>query len=190
MSVVARIVNLVGYLDFDTEFELSALADLLRSSEYVTQVKFDPAENHWLSTWFTLSTDSDDKDWYVSFYRKGSCAIVGCDSVEVLDELGNIIVKEVEPAIETNPTPIIKNVVATGDVGQALDLEIVAIGLGLEHTEYEPEQFPGILYRDKKHVYILFNSGKIVCTGSADVDSTLEAVEEFTMLLRTQFGET
>ena len=38
----------------------------------------------------------------------------------------------------------------------------------LENTEYEPEQFPGLVYRlsDPKVVLLLFGSGKVVCTGA------------------------
>lgn len=40
----------------------------------------------------------------------------------------------------------------------------IAIGLDLEHIEYEPEQFPGLVYRldDPQVVFLLFGSGKLV----------------------------
>ena len=43
-----------------------------------------------------------------------------------------------------------------------------AVALELENTEYEPEQFPGLVYRlsDPKVVLLLFGSGKVVCTGA------------------------
>ena len=38
----------------------------------------------------------------------------------------------------------------------------------LKHTMYEPEQFPGLIYRmdDPKVVILIFASGKLVCTGA------------------------
>jgi len=76
------------------------------------------------------------------------------------------------------PTPVdewfrIQNVVCTAELGKSLNLNALAIGLGLEKTEYEPEQFPGLIYRsaDFDSVVLLFASGRIVITGSPDLDS-------------------
>lgn len=61
---------------------------------------------------------------------------------------------------------IIQNIVASANLQSTLNLEAVA--LELENTEYEPEQFPGLVYRlsDPKVVLLLFGSGKVVCTGA------------------------
>jgi transcription initiation factor TFIID TATA-box-binding protein len=45
----------------------------------------------------------------------------------------------------------IQNYVCTGEIGTAQNLNALAIGLGLENTEYEPEQFPGLIYRPESH---------------------------------------
>ena len=60
----------------------------------------------------------------------------------------------------------IQNIVASANLESTLNLENVA--LELEDTEYEPEQFPGLVYRlsDPKVVLLLFGSGKVVCTGA------------------------
>ncbi|MCK5109730.1 MAG: TATA-box-binding protein, partial [Methanosarcinales archaeon] len=49
-----------------------------------------------------------------------------------------------------------------------LDLDAIAIGLGFENVEYEPEVFPGLVYRikDPKVVVLIFRSGKLVITGA------------------------
>ena len=53
------------------------------------------------------------------------------------------------------------------------------IGLGLEHVEYEPEQFPGLVYRldDPPVVVLLFGSGKAVVTGGTTREVVERAVE-------------
>ena len=65
------------------------------------------------------------------------------------------------------------NVVCTAELGESLNLNALAIGLGLEKIEYEPEQFPGLIYRsaDFDSVVLLFASGRVVITGSPDLDS-------------------
>lgn len=72
---------------------------------------------------------------------------------------------------------------ASGDLGTELNLNAIAIGLGLEHVEYEPEQFPGLVYRVEDHdvVLLLFGSGKVVITGGKEPDEAhraLDAVRE------------
>jgi transcription initiation factor TFIID TATA-box-binding protein len=59
-------------------------------------------------------------------------------------------------------------------------LNAIAIGLGLENIEYEPEQFPGLVYRisDPKVVILLFGSGKLVVTGGRKPEDMVNAVDQ------------
>jgi transcription initiation factor TFIID TATA-box-binding protein len=73
----------------------------------------------------------------------------------------------------------IENVVASAPVGSSLDLQSIA--LALDGAEYNPSQFPGLVYRQKdpKTAVLLFQSGKAVCTGAKSwrqVDETLQRV--------------
>ncbi|HEX17176.1 MAG TPA: TATA-box-binding protein, partial [Thermoplasmatales archaeon] len=54
------------------------------------------------------------------------------------------------------------------------------MGLGLENVEYEPEQFPGLVYRLKEPrvAMLLFGSGKIVCTGARKIEDVSRAVDK------------
>ncbi|RLF46104.1 MAG: TATA-box-binding protein, partial [Thermoplasmata archaeon] len=65
-------------------------------------------------------------------------------------------------------------------LGTELNLNDVAMGLGLENVEYEPEQFPGLVYRLKEPrvAMLLFGSGKIVCTGARKVEDVSRAVDK------------
>jgi transcription initiation factor TFIID TATA-box-binding protein len=79
--------------------------------------------------------------------------------------------------IIANPTVEIVNIVASGDLYGTIDLENVAERLF--RTMYEPEQFPGLVYRmtEPEAVFLVFASGKIVCTGTKtenDVDLAVE----------------
>jgi transcription initiation factor TFIID TATA-box-binding protein len=59
----------------------------------------------------------------------------------------------------------IQNIVASAGLGGSIDLEKSTYSL--KRTMYEPEQFPGLIYRmDDPNVVILFASGKLVCTGA------------------------
>ncbi|CAD7769565.1 TATA-box-binding protein 2 [Candidatus Methanoperedenaceae archaeon GB50] len=76
------------------------------------------------------------------------------------------------------PEVTVQNIVASANIGSVLNLNGIAIGLGLENIEYEPEQFPGLVYRLKepKVVMLLFGSGKLVVTGGKKVTDAEDAV--------------
>jgi transcription initiation factor TFIID TATA-box-binding protein len=60
----------------------------------------------------------------------------------------------------------VQNIVASVGLGGYIDLE--KLTYSLKRTMYEPEQFPGLIYRmdDPKVVILVFASGKLVCTGA------------------------
>ena len=78
----------------------------------------------------------------------------------------------------------IENVVASTSLGEELDLQAIALALG--GAEYEPEQFPGLVYRIDvpKVVVLLFGSGKLVCTGARKPSDVEQAVEKITVELK------
>ena len=78
----------------------------------------------------------------------------------------------------------IENVVASTSLGEELDLQSIA--LALEGAEYEPEQFPGLVYRldSPKVVVLLFGSGKLVCTGAKKPQDVEAAVNKITEELK------
>ena len=68
------------------------------------------------------------------------------------------------------------NVVASTRVAEELDLPDIAIQL---HCEYEPEQFPGVVYRvkDPKLAILMFRSGRAVCTGGKNEENVHEGIK-------------
>lgn len=120
----------------------------------------------------------------VMLYRKGSYTIAGAKShtslIETVrwatEELKKISV--IESSLEDSLG--IKYMVFTADLGHKLDLEMLHIKLGLEDTEYEPEQFSGLLYDDQNHncTVLLFSSGKIVITGAKTEESAYNCLNK------------
>ena len=76
--------------------------------------------------------------------------------------------------------------ITISDLEQEINLNTVAITLGLEKVEYEPEQFPGLVYRldEPKVVVLLFGSGKMVCTGAKVPEDVTRAVDKIAAELR------
>ena len=76
------------------------------------------------------------------------------------------------------PEITIQNIVASCGLGGHIDLEKAVYGL--KRTMYEPEQFPGLIYRmdEPKVVILVFASGKLVCTGAKKEIQVYTAVKK------------
>ncbi len=109
-----------------------------------------------------------------------SIADVGVGLSKVFEKL-----REMGTQILDKPEIKIQNIVASANLGRVLNLNAVAIGVGLENIEYEPEQFPGLVYRmsSPKVVMLLFGSGKIVITGGKKPEDAEVAVEKIVIEL-------
>jgi transcription initiation factor TFIID TATA-box-binding protein len=115
-------------------------------------------------------------------FRSGKIVCTGAKSIdEVHKGVENVFQSLRNIGIDVKGTPEIKvqNIVASADLHAVLNLNAVATGLGLENIEYEPEQFPGLVYRlsDPKVVVLLFNSGKLVVTGGRTPEDAVNAVD-------------
>ena len=77
----------------------------------------------------------------------------------------------------------IVNIVGTADVGGDVDLEAAADVLN--NVMYEPEQFPGLIYRmeEPKVVILIFRSGKMVLTGAKREKQIHEAAEKISSII-------
>jgi transcription initiation factor TFIID TATA-box-binding protein len=118
----------------------------------------------------------------VPFYRSGKCSIVGATSPEHFEgmvERVNTLMRELLE-FDYEPTAEIKNIVVTTELESIPQLETVSIGFGLDKTEYEPEQFPGLIYRNGDVIVLIFANGKIVCTGLSDFDMISSTIDEVT----------
>lgn len=77
-----------------------------------------------------------------------------------------------------------QNIVASVDLGSRIHLEQAA--RILPRSMYEPEQFPGLIYRmpDPKTVSLIFASGKVVCTGAKKESEVYRSVHTLHTLLK------
>ena len=73
----------------------------------------------------------------------------------------------------------VENIVASSKIKAQLNLEEIAFML--ENAEYEPEQFPGLVFRitEPRVAFLLFSSGKIICTGAHSIEDVNRALEKF-----------
>ncbi len=102
-------------------------------------------------------------------FSSGKVVCTGARTMTDVRESIKKIIKSLEKIkvkITITPEITIQNIVASGSIGMALNLNTLA--MKLENTEYEPEQFPGLVYKlvEAKATFLLFSNGKVVCTGT------------------------
>ncbi|MBI2136732.1 TATA-box-binding protein [Candidatus Woesearchaeota archaeon] len=117
-------------------------------------------------------------------FSSGKVVCTGARSMDKVHESIKKIIKSLEKInikIKIEPEVKIQNIVASGTVGMALNLNVLA--MKLPNTEYEPEQFPGLVYKlmEAKATFLLFSNGKVVCTGTKseqEVENALDMLIE------------
>jgi transcription initiation factor TFIID TATA-box-binding protein len=84
------------------------------------------------------------------------------------------------------PEVEIQNIVASCGLGGRIDLEKAVYGL--KKTMYEPEQFPGLIYRmdEPRVVILIFASGKLVCAGAKKESLVYIAVNKLQEILESK----
>jgi len=89
------------------------------------------------------------------------------------------LLKEVKGTQLTPPDVKITNMVCSFDTGEKINLNKMVLTFNLENIEYEPEQFPGLVYRiaEPKLVALLFSSGKLILTGGKNIDDVKSGVD-------------
>jgi transcription initiation factor TFIID TATA-box-binding protein len=121
-------------------------------------------------------------------FTSGKVVCTGSKNVEDVRTVIATLAKKLKSIgfemIDMQPEIHVQNIVASADLKSDLNLNAVALGLGLENIEYEPEQFPGLVYRIKvpKVVVLIFSSGKLVITGG----KSPEDCEEGARIVRMQ----
>jgi len=112
-------------------------------------------------------------------FRSGKMVCTGAKSERQSRKAVMKVVNELKRngiVISGKPDIKIQNIVASVVLGGFIDLEKTTYSL--EKTMYEPEQFPGLIYRmdEPKVVILIFSSGKLVCTGAKKEEEVHRAV--------------
>ena len=120
-------------------------------------------------------------------FSSGKIVCTGARSLEKVHESIKKIIKSLEKInikIKIKPEVTIQNIVASGSIGMDLNLNVLA--MKLNNTEYEPEQFPGLVYKlpELRATFLLFSNGKIVCTGTKSEEQVHHALKQLVTNLK------
>jgi transcription initiation factor TFIID TATA-box-binding protein len=169
--VEITVQNIVASTKFAEKLDLDVIAQTIKEAEY------EPEQFPGL-----IYRIKEPKTATLLF-TSGAANCTGAKSIEDVKANIKIISNKLEKMgveVYKDHEIVIQNIVATSYIGGELNLSEVAVSLGLENVEYEPEQFPGLVYRltDPKVALLLFGSGKLVCAGAKKVKEVYTAVEK------------
>jgi transcription initiation factor TFIID TATA-box-binding protein len=122
-------------------------------------------------------------------FSSGKMVCTGAKSEKESRRAVMTVVKELKKGgiiIVRKPDFKVVNIVASVGLGGKVDLEKAVSTLG--KTMYEPEQFPGLIYRmdEPKVVILIFASGNLVCTGAKKEQDVYDAVQKLHRSLEEQ----
>ncbi len=120
-------------------------------------------------------------------FSSGKIVCTGARSLQKVEESIQKIIESLQKIgikITIKPKITVQNMVASGSIGMALNLNSLA--MKLPNTEYEPEQFPGLVYKliEAKATFLLFSNGKVVCTGTKSEAEAIQALDKLIVILK------
>lgn len=112
----------------------------------------------------------------VSIFPSGKMIAVGAKSEETAGRDLLHVTQSLGVNINTMKVEI-RNIIATGDLETAIDLE--SLQDMVPGIIYEPEQFPGAIFRPARHhvTVLVFGSGKLVLAGLKTSESLFDIVQ-------------
>ena len=156
-----QLQNVVATASLDQKLDLMAIMKVFRNVEY--RPKKFPGLVFRLKRPKTATL----------IFRTGKMVCTGAKSEKLAHTAIRKVVKELKNngiIILGKPVIVIQNIVASANLQGKIDLELAADIM--ENVMYEPEQFPGLIYRmgEPKVVILIFASGKLVCTGGKSAE--------------------
>ncbi len=175
------VVNIVVSTSLEHDIPLEKMAATLSNTEY------NPEQ------FPGLVIRIKDPKTSALIFSSGKVVCTGARNIQAVHDSIKKIIKSLEKIgikITIKPKITIQNIVAAGMIGMDLNLNVLA--MKLKNTEYEPEQFPGLVYKlniagkkeNYKATFLLFSNGKIVCTGTKSEEQVKEAVDKLIINLK------
>ena len=123
----------------------------------------------------------------VLVFSSGNLVCTGTKSIAQVREVIQQVIKQLRKIgvnVTIKPKINVQNIVASGSIDLSLNLNLLS--LELENTEYEPEQFPGLVYKldEPTATFLLFSNGKLVCTGTKNKEQLDESMKQLNKNVR------
>ena len=171
-----KVVNLVVTGDFEHKLHLEKIASVLSNVEY------NPEQFPGLVMRIKEPKSS------ALLFASGKMVCTGTknlvDANNAVQKISDHL-KKINIQISVKPKLKIQNLVGSGELG--FDLNLSKLVMKLPNVEYEPEQFPGLVYKIKSPFYacfLLFSNGKLVCTGTKNEGEMNKSLEQLVINLK------
>lgn len=166
-----EVVNIVATVKLSSRLDLQQLANNLENAESSS------------SKWLKMRLPPEN--YYIAFYKSGKFLVTGARSPKVVNEIAERVLQILrtsgfDPSCEGIT---IHNVVMVGCVKLNVSLEKIICVLDNSKASYEPEQFPGLMYKGFGVTFLLFPSGKMVITGAKEIISGRDAAKKFKQIV-------
>lgn len=170
-----KIVNIVVSTNLEHDIPLEKMAAVLPNTEY------NPEQ------FPGLVIRIKDPKTSALIFSSGKIVCTGAKTLQKVEESIQKIIEALEKInikIKIKPKITVQNIVASGGID--MDLNLNKLAMKLDNTEYEPEQFPGLVYKlmEAKATFLLFSNGKIVCTGTKSREEVEQAVNKLVEVLK------
>jgi len=165
-----EVVNMVVTTDLKHKLNLEEIASKLSNTEY------NPEQFPGLVMRIKEPKTS------ALLFSSGKVVCAGAKSIAEAERSVQKIIgflKKINIKITVKPKLKVQNFVGAGQLD--FDLNLNKLAMKLRNTEYEPEQFPGLVYKIKTPFYasfLLFSNGKIVCTGTKNEEEMEKCLEQ------------
>jgi len=177
IMVRIRIENVVASTSLADELDLPRIALGLQGTEY--------APDQFPGVIYRLK----EPKTATLLFHSGKMVCTGGRSMRQVETSVDIVAQQIHDLgqrVTMHPRIQVQNIVASSSIESEINLNAVAVTLGLDRVEYEPEQFPGLVCRidEPRVVILLFGSGKLVCTGARKPSDIEVAIKKITKELR------
>lgn len=175
MPIKAKVENMVSGITLDQEIDLEKLTTKAKGLEYNPK-KF-PGVVYRVR----------EPKLAMLIFASGKVICTGARSKKDINAAVEALVKKLKEGgikVKKEPQVEVQNIVASAKLDLQVNLDMLA--MECINTEYEPEQFPGLVFRldEPKTVMLIFRSGKIIITGAkkpGEADIAAEKTKEMVM---------
>lgn len=155
------VTNIVASVTVADMLDLDDLARAIPGADYDRQ-RFSGLVYRHTSPKFAALVFTSGKVNLVGVHHPDAVAPAFATLLEVLQTAG--------VDLAPDPQPRIVNLVSSGNLGTGVSLLKLAFALDLKNIEYEPEVFPGLVYRSEAGgVALIFTTGAMIITGTLSI---------------------
>jgi transcription initiation factor TFIID TATA-box-binding protein len=165
-----KIENIIAFVELVDDLDIDKLSE--NSPEFILNRNEFPG----------LTLKLDELKTCILILQIGKIICTGAKNIENAEKSLNIVInklKEKKIKIKIRQKIKIQNVIVSSDFKKELNLSLISKSFLLENISYEPDSFPGLIYKINEigGVILLFSSGKIVCTGANNIEDASKAIE-------------